>query len=107
MPIQSLPLNWQRYITSAAVKIPLLLCPPLVCRTPVRCGSVVRLQHLQTKKFLHSHFFSSPLSHNQEVSAFGDGEREGDEGDNWTVDCSSDYWNRDEAIRLKHAATER
>ena len=78
-----------------------------VCRSPVKCGSVVRLQHLQTKKFLHSHSFSSPLSHNQEVSAFGGGDHDGDEGDNWTVDCSSDYWNRDEAIRLKHTATAR
>ena len=85
------------------------LSPPhvRVCRTPVKCGGVVRLQHLQTKKFLHSHFFSSPLSHNQEVSAFANAEGDGDEGDNWTVDCSSDYWNRDEAIRLKHTATER
>ena len=73
----------------------------------MKCGSVVRLQHLQTRKYLHSHFFSSPLSHNQEVSAFGGGDKDGDEGDNWSVDCSSDYWNRDEAIRLKHTATGR
>lgn len=44
------------------------------------CGSVIRLQHLQTRLFLHSHNFRSPLSSNQEVSCFGDGE-EGDEGD--------------------------
>ena len=37
------------------------------------CGSVVRLQHLQTRLFLHSHKFSAPLSGNQEVSCFGDG----------------------------------
>ena len=37
------------------------------------CGAVVRLQHLQTRLFLHSHKFSSPLSGNQEVSCFGDG----------------------------------
>ena len=56
---------------------PVCVC---VCRTPVKCGGVVRLQHLQTKKFLHSHFFSSPLSHNQEVSAFANAEGDGDEG---------------------------
>jgi dolichyl-phosphate-mannose--protein O-mannosyl transferase len=39
---------------------------------PIRCQSTVRLQHLSTRMFLHSHLFSSPLSGNQEVSAFGD-----------------------------------
>ena len=40
-------------------------------REPLECGSKLRLQHLVTKKFLHSHHFSSPLSRNQEISAFG------------------------------------
>ena len=48
-------------------------------RKPVACGSVIRLQHLQTHLFLHSHNFRSPLSSNQEVSCFGDGSK-GDEG---------------------------
>lgn len=47
--------------------------------TPVACGSTVRFQHLNTRLFLHSHHFRSPLSGNQEVSCFGDG-YEGDEG---------------------------
>ena len=38
----------------------------------VSCGQEVRLQHQSTKKNLHSHHFSSPLSNKQEVSAFGD-----------------------------------
>ena len=50
-----------------------------VLREPIACGSVIRLQHLQTRLFLHSHNFRSPLSNNQEVSCFGDGEQ-GDEG---------------------------
>lgn len=48
-------------------------------RKPVACGSVIRLQHLQTSLYLHSHNFRSPLSSNQEVSCFGDGSQ-GDEG---------------------------
>ena len=48
-------------------------------REPVSCGSMLRLQHLQTRLFLHSHNFRSPLSNNQEVSCFGDG-TQGDEG---------------------------
>lgn len=73
---------------------------------PVECGAVVRLTHMQTKKNLHSHHFSSPLSGNQEVSAFGDKNGDGDTGDNWTVVCSGDYWDRDSEMRLKHADTE-
>nr|CAD7427311.1 unnamed protein product [Timema monikensis] len=38
----------------------------------IKCGDVIRLQHLATLKNLHSHHFSSPLSGNQEVSAYGD-----------------------------------
>lgn len=72
---------------------------------PIECGASVRLEHLQTKKNLHSHLFSSPLSGNQEVSAFGkDGE--GDTGDNWNVICSGDYWERGSNMRLKHTDTE-
>lgn len=72
---------------------------------PVACGTTIRLEHLATKKNLHSHHFPSPLSSNQEVSAFGDS-GEGDTGDNWVVVCSSDYWERGGTIRLKHGDTD-
>lgn len=74
---------------------------------PVKCGSLLRLQHLQTRKFLHSHRFKSPLSGNQEVSCFGGDDRT-DSGDNWVLDCASsnsEHWRRDDSIRLKHADT--
>lgn len=48
--------------------------------TPVKCGDIIRLQHLTTFKNVHSHFFTSPLSGNQEVSAYGDETGEGDTG---------------------------
>ena len=73
---------------------------------PVECGATIRLQHIQSKKNLHSHHFSSPLSGNQEVSAFGDKNGDGDTGDNWTMVCSGDYWDRDDDVRLKHVDTE-
>lgn len=44
----------------------------LFTREPVKCGDVIRLQHLATKRNLHSHLFQSPISRNQEVSAFGE-----------------------------------
>ncbi|XP_013405901.1 stromal cell-derived factor 2-like isoform X2 [Lingula anatina] len=72
---------------------------------PVKCGQTIRLQHVTTQKNLHSHHFQSPLSRNQEVSAFGDG-GEGDEGDHWAVTCSGKYWSRTEPVRLKHVVTE-
>ena len=60
----------------------------------VKCGSTVRLLHLSTRRNLHSHLFTSPLSNNQEVSAFGEN-GDGDEGDLWTVDCDLDEsWSR-------------
>ncbi|XP_002736235.1 stromal cell-derived factor 2-like [Saccoglossus kowalevskii] len=73
--------------------------------TPIKCGQSIRLLHLNTKRNLHSHMFESPLSNNQEVSAFGE-EGEGDEGDNWAITCSSTLWRRDQPVRLKHVATE-
>jgi len=49
------------------------------CRQPIKCGQTIRLMHLNTRRNLHSHHFQSPLSHNLEVSAFGEN-GEGDEG---------------------------
>jgi len=74
--------------------------------TPVKCGDSIRLQHLATKRNLHSHLFQSPISHNQEVSAYGE-EGSGDTGDNWIVKCSGKHWNRKDKIRFKHADTSR
>lgn len=75
--------------------------------TVVQCGSSLRLQHLQTRKFLHSHRFKSPLSGNQEVSCFGSDDHS-DAGDNWVVECASsnsEQWRRDDNVRLMHADT--
>ncbi|XP_064473665.1 stromal cell-derived factor 2-like isoform X1 [Ornithodoros turicata] len=72
---------------------------------PIGCGTMLRLEHLTTHKNLHSHHFSSPLSGNQEVSAFGDN-GQGDTGDNWIVVCSSDYWERGAPVRFKHVDTD-
>ncbi|PIK42972.1 putative stromal cell-derived factor 2 [Apostichopus japonicus] len=74
--------------------------------TPVECGSTIRLLHVATRRNLHSHDFQSPLSHNQEVSCFGE-DGEGDAGDNWVVVCSTQQWRRNDAIRLKHVVSEK
>eukprot|EP00842_Homolaphlyctis_polyrhiza_P001380 jgi/Hompol1/2242/HPOL_005898-RA len=73
----------------------------------IRCGESIRLQHLATGKFLHSHGdIPSPISGNQEVSAFD----RPDTGDNWKVICvdpKSKFWAREKPIQLEHEDTKR
>ena len=73
--------------------------------SPIECGATIRLQHVQTRKFLHSHLFKSPLSNQQEVSAFGS-DNESDTGDHWQVHCKTRYWQKSDAARLKHVDTD-
>ncbi|GMI05560.1 hypothetical protein TrVE_jg1870 [Triparma verrucosa] len=72
---------------------------------PVECNSKVRLTHLLTGKNLHSHNFRSPLTNQQEVSAFGtDGV--GDSSDDWKIVCSSGtHWSVDVPFHLQHVET--
>ncbi|XP_038667991.1 stromal cell-derived factor 2-like protein 1 [Scyliorhinus canicula] len=81
--------------------------PGQVCQRgiPIKCGQSVRLTHVNTGRNLHSHHFVSPLSGNQEVSAFGDN-GEGDDLDVWIVQCSGTSWERDDDVRFKHAGTQ-
>ena len=61
------------------------------CRTgeKVKCGQMIRLEHMNTGRNLHSHMhFQSPVSSRQEVSGFGSN-GEGDGGDNWIIECDS------------------
>lgn len=77
--------------------------------SPVPCGSIVRLQHLETGRNLHSHLFNSPLSNQQEVSCFGENGK-GDTGDDFEVICMASgtkHWRRDQDMRLKHRDTGR
>lgn len=76
--------------------------------TPIKCGEVIRLEHIDTGKNLHSHLFRAPLSGNQEVSGFGDGNN-GDTGDNWQVICetSDTYWTRFKPVSLMHVDTKK
>ncbi|XP_012229877.1 stromal cell-derived factor 2 isoform X1 [Linepithema humile] len=73
---------------------------------PIKCGDIIRLEHVTTKKNLHSHLVSSPLSGKQEVSAYGDNKGDGDTGDNWILVCNNDFWERDDTIMFKHVDTE-
>eukprot|EP00121_Abeoforma_whisleri_P008603 Awhi_evm1s7897 len=57
------------------------LNPTEQCHTGeiIKCKSDIRLYHVNTQAYLHSHQHLSPLSNRQEVSGFVDEEGEGDE----------------------------
>lgn len=63
-------------------------------------GIYVSEKNLSGLIFLHH-----CLLGNQEISAFGKN-GEGDSGDHWKVICSNTFWERDQAVRLKHVDTE-
>ncbi|EFJ17205.1 hypothetical protein SELMODRAFT_444987 [Selaginella moellendorffii] len=69
-------------------------------------GAVIRLQHMRTRKWLHSHLLQSPISGNLEVSGFG-GDDNSDTGDNWKleIDGKANVWLRDQKVRLLHLDT--
>merc|ERR1712216_767790 len=73
-----------------------------------RKGTVVRLRHVNTGKWLHSHLHRSPISGNLEVSAYDGGTVEGsDSGDNWEVNLDAGgKWKRDQRVRFKHVDTQ-
>ncbi|XP_043283718.1 stromal cell-derived factor 2 [Venturia canescens] len=74
---------------------------------PISCGDIIRLEHIATKKNLHSHHFPSPLSDGQEVSAYGDFQGEGDTGDHWEVICNTEFWEKTDPIYLNHVDTDK
>jgi len=78
--------------------------PPCVPGEAIACNSIIRLEHLETGKNLHSHMHRSVLSGQQEVSAFGNGGN-GDVSDNWKVECGAKYWKREVNFRLMHQET--
>ncbi|CAL5011609.1 unnamed protein product [Urochloa decumbens] len=69
-------------------------------------GTIIRLQHMRTRKWLHSHLHASPITGNLEVSCFG-GENESDTGDYWRLEIegSGKTWRQDQRIRLRHVDT--
>ena len=74
-------------------------------REPLKNGRIIRLQHATTKKWLHSHGeFQSPMSNNQEVSCFG-GDGESNSADQWEIEISTRFWEREKGVRLKHVDT--
>lgn len=67
---------------------------------PISKGQRIRLNHVETSKWLHSHLHKSPLTANQEVSAYG-GPSQSDTGDVWTVtwNGSNKLWDKANTVR--------
>jgi hypothetical protein len=74
---------------------------------PVRNGDIVRLEHLLTRRNLHSHpGFPSPVTGQQEVTCYGENGL-GDENDNWRVEVEGGgAWKNPQRVRLIHVNTE-
>ncbi|KAH9612016.1 hypothetical protein KSS87_021511 [Heliosperma pusillum] len=72
----------------------------------IKKGAIVRLQHMKTRKWLHSHLHASPISGNLEVSCYG-GENNSDTGDYWKLEIEGkgNIWRQDQKVRLQHVDT--
>ena len=61
----------------------------------VHSGDIIRLQHIPTGRFLHSHVEQAPESnkeHHREVSCYG-GDNFSDSNDNWKIDLVDKHGN--------------
>jgi hypothetical protein len=71
-------------------------------------GDVIRLEHKNTRRNLHSHHgISSPTTQQQEVTCYGNN-GQGDDNDNWILENFSGHghrWEVDSVIRLRHKST--
>ncbi|KAG0001830.1 hypothetical protein BGZ80_001547 [Entomortierella chlamydospora] len=73
-------------------------------------GSRLRLFHVDKRRWLHSHYYKSPVTPNQqEVTGFGNAETS-DANDVWIVErvegCS-EFWRTSDVFILRHEATNR
>jgi dolichyl-phosphate-mannose--protein O-mannosyl transferase len=75
----------------------------------IRYGNEVRIHHMATSKWLHSHSIKSSSSGQNEVSAYGT-EQQSDENDIWIVEkadggSNNDEWNANDVFLLKHKSS--
>ncbi|MBI5296600.1 MAG: hypothetical protein HY869_14070 [Chloroflexi bacterium] len=76
--------------------------------TPVKNNDIIRLEHLNTRKNLHSHpGYTSPLTQQQEVTAFSpENNGIGNLDDNWQIEAENgEDWTVGDKIRLIHSRT--
>lgn len=77
----------------------------------IRNGDIVRLEHRETRKNLHSHGNPAPVTKDQqEVTAYSpDNDGNGDSNDDWEVEIEGEgrdsYWTDTSTVRLIHMGT--
>jgi endonuclease/exonuclease/phosphatase family metal-dependent hydrolase len=73
---------------------------------PVSHGDVIRLEHIPTRRNLHSHLgYPSPVTGQQEVTSFGTN-GQGDGNDDWRVEVKNDdYLSLGGMVKFVHGAT--
>eukprot|EP00212_Chloropicon_laureae_P006072 CAMPEP_0197490262 /NCGR_PEP_ID=MMETSP1311-20131121/4846_1 /TAXON_ID=464262 /ORGANISM="Genus nov. species nov., Strain RCC856" /LENGTH=232 /DNA_ID=CAMNT_0043034747 /DNA_START=92 /DNA_END=786 /DNA_ORIENTATION=+ len=81
---------------------------PCLQGTLITKGRKLRLQHMASGRWLHSHHITSMISNNQEVSCFG-GADESDDSDVWHVTWNGGgkYWAKSDKVTFKHDVTGR
>lgn len=73
---------------------------------PVQHGDNIRLEHVLTRRNLHSHGLPSPVTGQQEVSAFGE-QGIGDDNDTWRLETQGAIpWASGARARLIHVLTD-
>ena len=79
---------------------------PCITGKAFHCNDIIRLMHVPTKKNLHTHSIPATLTkHEQEISAFGDENGQGDDSDDWKLICSGDIWKRNTIVQFQHVVT--
>lgn len=77
-------------------------------QTPVQDNDIIRLEHINTGKNLHSHshkFVPSPVTQQYEVTGFGTN-GVGNSDDNWRIEIDGGgTWEKGKKIRIKHENT--
>lgn len=81
--------------------------PNVIRGRAVQHADLIRLEHVLTGRNLHSHeSVKSPITGQQEVTAFGDAGN-GDTNDNWKIEIpSSGSWIVEQGIKLIHQHTD-
>jgi dolichyl-phosphate-mannose--protein O-mannosyl transferase len=80
---------------------------PCETGTPFKCNSIIRLEHANTGKNLHSHNFPSYITDSQEACGFGE-RGTGDTNDNFQIICHNsqkDYLKGKTQFFLQHQGT--
>ena len=86
---------------------------PCITGKAFQCNDIIRLTHVPTKKNLHTHAIPATLTnYEQEISAFGDENGQGDDSDDWKIICPNDNtnngtWKRNTIVRFQHVITKK